>query len=162
MITSPSENTALTPEQLRQINVASNRLENLQKEIGAAVSELTAVRLDTEQLAKDKAYQAELLDQATTRVKELDDRKAVLLQQVKDAQDDCDRINTSIRIDRERLFNDQIEFETKAKKLEFDLVVYEEKFKALEAEKVQTNLSRCEVNKAKEALLAAIQSITWK
>lgn len=69
MIINEDANVKLTPEQLQAIEVATQRLYNLQNETNAALKVLSALKNDSIVALKDKNYQEEQLSKVTEQVR---------------------------------------------------------------------------------------------
>jgi uncharacterized protein (DUF3084 family) len=70
MITTPTENTKLTLEQLQQLDVVETRLHNLTNETAIAMSSLNAVRNDCDRITKEKKYAQLQLDEINRQLTE--------------------------------------------------------------------------------------------
>ena len=68
MITNEDSNVQLTPEQLQAIDVAQQRLYNLQNETTVATRTLSALKNDSVVALKDKDYQEKLLADVVSKV----------------------------------------------------------------------------------------------
>lgn len=161
-IFSNNKNVTLTLEQMQQIEEATTRLRNIESEIVIANRNLGIENKEVVKATKERMYQEELL--------------AGLLPKVEDAKKNLSDINSSIAdgiatLDTIKRDKDAIEKDTADKRIELEsratnIVILEKELKdrkdeySASAEKLAND--QLLVEKAKEAFIAAADSVVWK
>lgn len=74
----PSDNVALTFEQLQQVNVAETRLAKVQSEVLTATEIRNDLQIESIQLEKDRTYQAGELEKIDAKISDAETRLASL------------------------------------------------------------------------------------
>lgn len=159
MIESSSQNVQLSFEQLQQLSTFQNQLSKLDGDIAASNKNLLQLRLETENIIKEKGYQQGLLDDLTSEVAQLQTTKELLDNTIASAeltvQDSMVKAE-ALRID----YGNHISLMAQEKNdLNIKKESHAKEWQGIVAQKEEVALSQKKVEAARQILDSAVKSI---
>lgn len=161
MIDTPTENVALTFEQMQQIDVVQKKLSNIQNEIVLASKLLNQTKLECQNVTKEKVYQEELLDTLKIKVSEIKNIHEDLNGKVELSKNTLEENNRKSKEIIQLYESKSIELKDKEEFLNIKIENHTKNVEEFKKESKNLLEEKKLVDNAKSIFSKALESITW-